>query len=137
MEREKTREMVLQCLHAQEGQPDDGELIATLMQELKVAKSTVRPALDKAKRIAAETETLDTVLKQVITDYDWERVQAVERNILRLSLYELWHERDLPPRIVIAEAVRLARKFATPEAAHFVHAIMDDLAKRMEKTDEA
>jgi transcription antitermination protein NusB len=132
MEREKLREMVLQCLHAQEGGAGDEELVSCLMDELKVPKSQVRIALEKAKRIGQEGELLDAILKRVVNEYDFERVQAVERNVLRLALYELWHEPDLPRKVVIAEALRLARKYATPEAAHFVHAILDEVSQKME-----
>ncbi len=135
MEREKTREMVLQCLHAQEGGASDNELLAWMMAELKVAKSAVRPALQMAKNIAAHMDELDAVLRQVVTDYDWDRVQLVERNILRLALYEMWHL-HLPSKVIISEAMRLSRKYATPEAAHFVHAILGDLAKKVEAQRE-
>jgi transcription antitermination protein NusB len=132
VEREKLREIVLQCLHAQAGDAQDEELVTCLSGELKVAKSHIRQALEKAKRVSSEADVLDAVLKRVVTDYDLERIQAVERNILRLALYEVWHEPELPRKVVLAEALRLARKYATPEAAHFVHAVLDQLIAKAE-----
>ncbi|HSX14156.1 MAG TPA: transcription antitermination factor NusB, partial [Chlamydiales bacterium] len=65
---------------------------------------------------------IDEKISLYSTDYAFERISLVEKTILRLGIFEL--ER-LPPPIAIAEAIRLTRKFGTPESAQFVNAILD------------
>ena len=69
-------------------------------------------------------------------DYAFDRIPPVEKSILRLGVYELLHS-DLSMQVIIAEAVRLARKFATKEGSTFVNAILDALQKEREKTPSA
>jgi N utilization substance protein B len=57
------------------------------------------------------------------------RLQSVERTILRLAIFELVLKRELAPKIVFAEAKRLAKKFSTDEAVAFVHGILGAVAK--------
>src|SRR5690606_29501809 len=59
----------------------------------------------------------------------FERIPRVERNILRLAVFELLHDPSVPPTVAIAEAIRLTRKFATPEAATFINAVLDAIFK--------
>lgn len=63
------------------------------------------------------------------TSYEFERIPRIERNVLRLGVYEIMYDSDIPPKVAIAEAIRLTRKFATPESATFVNAILDSILK--------
>ena len=72
-------------------------------------------------------EEIDPMIQKVSNEYVLERIALVERNIIRLAIHEMLISKDVPPKVVIAEAIRLARKFATPEAANYVNAILDAL----------
>jgi transcription antitermination protein NusB len=49
--------------------------------------------------------------------------------VLRLALYEMLHDDQIPPKVAIAEAIRLSRKFSTPESSSFINAILDAIYK--------
>ena len=123
---QKFREIVFQALYSLElGGSDKDEIISLLMKELQVTKKTVREAFDQVLKIVACKEEIDALIAKTSTSYAFERIQTVEKNILRLSCYELLHDPEMPPKVVIAEGLRLARKFGTPESANFVNALLD------------
>jgi len=127
---QKFRELVFQVLYSLElGGSEKDEIITLLMKELQVTRRSVREAYEKVERILTKRAEIDEILTRISISYSFERIQTVEKNILRLSLYELLHEEDLPKKVVIAEAVRLARKFGTPESANFVNALLDAVYK--------
>ena len=55
---------------------------------------------------------------------------AVDRNILRLAMFELMHEPDTPPAVVIDEAIEIAKKFGAEESGRFVNGVLDGFIKR-------
>jgi N utilization substance protein B len=132
---QKFREIVFQLIYSQDF-GGDGEVIEMLMAQLSVTKKTVRQAdLFKDKFLEKKAE-IDALLIQHSKSYDLERIPRVERNVLRLGIYELLFCKEVPPKVVIAEAMRLTRKFATAEAANFVNALMDSVYKSFgEKED--
>jgi len=56
-----------------------------------------------------------------------ERMAAVDRNVLRLAIYEMLHRQDIPPVVSINEAVDIAKKFSTQDSGKFVNGILDKL----------
>ena len=66
--------------------------------------------------------------------YDIDRIHSVERNVLRLGIYELFFDPEIPPKVAIAEAIRMSKKFGTPESVSYVNAIMDNIYKRKQGT---
>jgi transcription antitermination protein NusB len=82
--------------------------------------------------VAAETEGLDARIGDASADWSVERLGALERNILRIALYEL--ERDeVPLPVAIDEAVRLARRYASDDAARLVNGILGKAAKEAKR----
>jgi len=69
----------------------------------------------------------DTVIKKHAKNWDLHRMAAVDRNVLRLAIYEMLHRDDIPPVVSINEAVDIAKKFSTRESGAFVNGILDRL----------
>jgi transcription antitermination protein NusB len=127
---QKFREVIFQMLYSYDiGKPDDDEIVTLLMKELAVTKKAVKTAQERVKQIIAKQAEIDTMITKTSTSYEFSRIQTIERNILRLSIYELFFDDSIPPKVSIAEAIRLARKFGTPESASFVNAVLDNLYK--------
>ncbi len=128
----KLREIVFQLLYSHDtGRTDEHCSIGLLMKELQVARSNVHQAMIKANAIQQNLHDIDTIIADAVHGYTFDRIQVVERNILRLGVYELTLEKTTPPKVTISEAMRLGRKFASPEAANFVNAIMDNIHKQL------
>lgn len=127
---EKLREIVFQMLYSFDvGKTEEANLVELMMKELAVTKKSVLEAQEKVQTIAAILQELDDMITAASKSYNFNRIQVVERNILRLGVYELFFDKSIPAKVAISEAVRLARKFGTPESAGFVNAILDALYK--------
>ncbi len=127
--KQKFREIVLQLLFSDgfEG-ASDAEMLPFMMKQLAVSKSGIRKAQQKKQEIMEKLEEIDRCLANAMTSYRLERVPHLEHAVLRLGAYELLYT-NLPYKISIAEALRLARKYATEEAVSFVNAILDKIHK--------
>lgn len=67
----------------------------------------------------------DAIIKKLAKNWELHRIAAVDRNILRLAIYEMLHREDIPPVVSINEAVDIAKKFSTQDSGKFVNGILD------------
>jgi N utilization substance protein B len=67
----------------------------------------------------------DELIKKHAKNWELHRIAAVDRNILRLAIYEMLHRDDIPPVVSINEAVDIAKKFSTQDSGKFVNGILD------------
>ena len=72
-----------------------------------------------------QRDALDEVIKKHAKNWDLPRIAAVDRNIMRLAIYEMLHRDDIPPVVSINEAVDIAKKFSTEDSGKFVNGILD------------
>lgn len=90
--------------------------------------------IENAERLAgnvlAEAPELDREVAGAIEHWRLDRLGVVERNILRLAIYELRSE-AVPPKVAINEAIQLARWFGGPKSAAFVNGVLDRVAHTM------
>lgn len=125
----KNHEIVLQILFAMDMglglENAEKDVSAFLMRELSVTRNTVRSAYQKANLVYEAKDQLDQKISEISEAYALERIHRVEKNILRLALYEIHFEEANSKRMIIAEALRLTRKFSTKEAATYINAILD------------
>ena len=94
-----------------------------------------RPRADEAAmRLFAEPlirgalehrDDVDEQIKKHAKNWELHRIAAVDRNILRLAIYEMLHREDIPPVVSINEAVDIAKKFSTQDSGKFVNGILD------------
>ena len=66
-----------------------------------------------------------SIIKKHAKNWELHRIAAVDRNILRLAIYEMLHRDDIPPVVSINEAVDIAKKFSTQDSGKFVNGILD------------
>lgn len=135
---QKFREIVFQVLYSKDmAEVSEEGLIRIFSKELAVTKKSIKLAIDRSHKIREKLPELDESIRQACVSYDFERIRSVERNILRLGVFEILLDDAIPPKVAISEAIRLANKFATPEAATFVNAVLDTIYKKSkgESTD--
>ena len=77
------------------------------------------------KGVQAHSEAIDACISQYTTNYDLHRIAIVDRNILRVGIYELRHCADVPPVVSINEAIEIAKRFGSEESGSFVNGILD------------
>lgn len=78
----------------------------------------------------AQAEQIDRAIREGSANWDFARIGQVEKNLMRLAVAELWYFPDVPARVVINEAVELAREYVGEESCAFVNAILDKVYKQ-------
>ncbi len=89
-------------------------------------RSLVMGTRKKLKRI-------DSVISKCATNWQLDRMAKVDRNILRLSTFELLFVADIPDKVSINEAVEMAKKFGDEDSSKFVNGVLDKIAKEEKK----
>jgi len=104
---------------------DDGE--ARRQREVKeafrYAKSLVSGTLE-------HREEIDDLIRAQADNWRLERMPAVDRNILRLAIFEMLYERDVPKLVIVDEAIELAKRFGSEQSGRFVNGLLDGLLKQ-------
>ncbi len=76
-------------------------------------------------------EEIDEIIKRYLFNWDWKRISAVDRNILRLGVYELIFKMNIPIEVTLNEAVEIAKKYGTDKSSKFVNGVLDAVAKEL------
>ena len=84
--------------------------------------------------ITGHLEEIDKVLKSYSEHYELHRISAVDRNILRVGIYEMLYCPDVPPVVSINEAIEIAKKYSTEESGRFVNGILDRLKSSLSRS---
>ncbi|MEK7252032.1 MAG: transcription antitermination factor NusB [Actinomycetota bacterium] len=91
-----------------------------------------RRAAEMARGVWAARDSLDEAIGEAATGWRVERMPPIDRNILRLALWELRHRPGTPMPVVISEAVRLAKIYSTERSGGFVNGVLARLAGERE-----
>lgn len=83
---------------------------------------------------SSRVESIDPLISEAASGWRIERMNIVDRLILRLAVFEFLEERDTPATVIINEAIELARTFSTDESVAFVNGVLDAIRRRMERT---
>jgi len=132
--RRKARECALQMLFQFDlaRQPVD-ELIRTYWGELAEAADDVREfANDLVIGVVNHLDEIDERIRHRTEHWRISRMAVVDRNLLRLAVYEFVYQANTPKTVAINEALEIARRFSTHEATQFVNGILDAIKRDME-----
>ena len=129
--RHRGRELALQMLYQHEIAGTDVESMFSSFEELRQAPDATREfAIQLVRGVIAKLGELDAHLVDQTDNWRLERMAAVDRNILRLALYELLFESETPPVVVIDEAVEVAKRFGSERSSQFVNGVLDGFIHR-------
>lgn len=98
----------------------------SLLAELEVEPDPF--VADVLRGVTASLAEIDERIARLSVDWPLERMPAVDRNILRMAVYELSDRPDIPVGAVISEAVELAKQFSTDESGRFVNGLLSSVA---------
>lgn len=136
MSRRIARELALQALFQLDfNQTTPEEALQSVCEERKEVSSTAREYAHTLLIGTLEQKTaIDKVISNTSKDWKVDRMAGVDRNIVRMALYEMdYGTENLSAGVIINEAVELAKAFATEESSKFVNGILGSLVKKPEK----
>ena len=92
-------------------------------------RTSTEETKDRAEQLArgaqGVVESLDEAITTASTNWRFERIAAVDRNILRIAAYELMKEPETPASVIIDEAVEMAKRFGEADSPSFVNGVLD------------
>ncbi len=80
--------------------------------------------IDLAKGVSQKSDELDSKLQPIAPEWPIDQIARIDRNILRIGLYELLYEKDVPPKVVINESVELAKSFGNINSSKFINGVL-------------
>lgn len=132
--RRTARELALKILFQVEvGKFTADEALETSFEQVKPAAEDRSYADELVRGVVRHAAELDQVISELARGWSLERLAKVDKNVLRLGLYELAHHRDLPASVVMNDAVEIAKKYSTDESGKFVNGILGSFLRRRDQ----
>ena len=127
--RRAVRELVVQFLYQFDlsGGSLDEALLMFWETQAEVGEMGHKFAEELVRGVLEKRAAIDEKIAKYTENWDLPRIAAVDRNILRLAMYEMLFRDDIPPIVSINEAVDIAKKYSTRESGAFVNGILDRL----------
>ena len=129
--RRKSRELVLQTLYACDMSPgsDCAELFGNIIENNSFPHEAQLYARELAITTMKHRDEIDEQLKQHTSNWDIKRLAAIDRNIIRMAVSELLFFKDVPYKVVIDEAVEIAKIYGAEDSGKFVNGVIDSIYK--------
>jgi transcription antitermination factor NusB len=129
--RRKARELALQMLYQQDMSGNVPDMIIETFEDLQKSKPQTRDFATKIFRGTVDhISEIDEMIQAQADNWRLSRMAVVDRNIIRMSIYELLHETGTPKLVVIDEAIEIAKKYGTEKSSQFINGILDGILKR-------
>jgi N utilization substance protein B len=133
--RRKARELALQMLFQHDLSGNTPDAILDTFEDLQKSKANTKEFATKIFRGTVDNLTkIDDMIQAQADNWRLSRMAVVDRNIIRMSVYEFLHENDTPKLVIIDEAIEIAKKFGTQKSSQFINGILDGILKRYNLT---
>lgn len=136
------RIIALQTLYEQDFRRDSDDTTFDLSEVLKRNIARYEATIDDTTFIEelvagvdTEQDQLDTVLQPLAPEWPISQIARMDRVILRMGAYELLHSQSVPPKVVINEAVELAKAFGSTNSSKFVNGVLGTLLRKQQGDD--
>lgn len=147
MRRRLARELALQSLYQiAMNEVTSGDAIAHVVEEargddegqLTRDRDQISPVdvLELVEGTTRNKQQIDSLLSDYLKGWQMDRLSKVDREILRLATYEMVYKEDVPPKVVVNEAIEMAKNFGTEESGKFVNGVLGKMIKDLEKLRE-
>ena len=129
--RRQARELALQGLYAWEvGELELDEIEKSVIVDESAAARTIEYARELFRLTCRDHERTDAIITELATNWKVSRMAAIDRNILRLAITEMTEMPDVPVKVVMNEAIEMAKKFSTADSSAFINGILDKFVKK-------
>lgn len=126
------REAAVQFLYNRDLNSDLGADDFDAFFKLRNARKGVQTfAAELARGVLEHQEEIDALISKTVQNFELKRLSAVDRNVIRLAVYEMFHREDVPPIVSINEAIEISKRFGTDESGSFVNGVLDKLKEQL------
>lgn len=108
--------------------------LTQFVQDPQKEKAAIEFVTDLVYGVARQREAIDALISEAAPEWPLEKITAVDRNVLRLGIYELLYgdHQETPVKVAINEAIELAKKFGGDNSGRFVNGVLGTIYKKME-----
>ncbi|HRX53639.1 MAG: transcription antitermination factor NusB [Verrucomicrobiales bacterium] len=100
--------------------------------ELRPAGRAVKAfAVEMLQGVVAHLHDIDAAIAGAVENYSLQRIDAVDRNLLRLASYEILYREDIPVPVSINEAIEISKRFGTSESPRFINGVLDRIRRSL------
>ncbi|RKY45261.1 MAG: transcription antitermination factor NusB [Candidatus Omnitrophota bacterium] len=132
--RSKAREIALCILYQMEiTKKKVGELLNAYLETYPQKQEVIDFSYTLVEGVEKNLAFIDGIIKKYAKNWEIERMAVIDRNILRLGIFELLYLEDIPPKVSINEAIELAKRFGDKDSSRFVNGILDRVYKEESK----
>jgi N utilization substance protein B len=129
--RRDAREAAVQYLYQREMQGDLSDQALQEFYEMRGLSPSGRRFCDELlKGWIQHREEIDEVIAKYARNFEFKRLSAVDRNVLRIACHEILFCSDIPPAVAINEAIEIAKKYSTEDSGKFVNGVLDNIRKQ-------
>ncbi|MEQ4489351.1 MAG: transcription antitermination factor NusB [Dehalococcoides mccartyi] len=133
--RRKAREIVLQALYEQDLAGHNAEdILKRLLTETPQTEENAEFIFRLTNAVVKHKDLLDENIRQFASAWPVEQLSYIDRNVLRLAIFEIIHENDVPIKVAINEAVELAKSFGGNSSARFINGVLSSVSKALADT---
>ncbi|AII59831.1 MAG: transcription antitermination factor NusB [Dehalococcoides mccartyi] len=133
--RRKAREIVLQALYEQDLAGHNAEdVLKRLLTETPQTEENAEFIFRLTNAVVKHKDLLDENIRQFASAWPVEQLSYIDRNVLRLAIFEIIHENDVPIKVAINEAVELAKSFGGNSSARFINGVLSSVSKALADT---
>ncbi|MBU0988352.1 MAG: transcription antitermination factor NusB [Proteobacteria bacterium] len=132
--RRRSRELALQALFYMDMIRNDAMdvLLDRFCEHFKPSSQALPFFLELVKGVMRSRLEIDAVIERFSSNWKLGRMPCVDRNIMRIAVYELIYCHDIPYKVSINEAIDIGKKFGTEESGSFINGILDSIRKSLE-----
>ncbi|WP_050180810.1 transcription antitermination factor NusB [Domibacillus robiginosus] len=130
MNRRTAREKGIQALYQMDlSGAESSEAVANVLEESDSDSSYLREIVTGVEQ---HREEIDTIIKSNLEKWSFDRLAKVDRNILRLAVYEMQYSDDVPAKVAVNEAIELAKYFSDERAGKFINGVLSKINQSMD-----
>lgn len=134
--RRKSRELAMQALfYIDMSQNNSNDLLERFCVNFNPSKKARPFFLKLVNGVVREKSEIDSIIEKFSDNWKISRMSCVDRNIIRIAVYELLYCQDIPPKVSINEAIDVGKKFGTDVSGAFINGILDSVRMALKKKE--
>ncbi len=127
--RRRSRELAMQVLfYIDMGRNDSKEMLELYCDNFSISKEILPFFLKLVNGVVHARSEIDSIIERFSSNWKINRMSCVDRNIMRIAVYELLFCHDIPSKVSINEAIDIGKKFGTEESGAFINGILDSIS---------
>lgn len=106
-------------------------------EKYNIAPETFRHFFTLTEGVLAQRGKLEALIEESSENWKLSRISGVDRNILRIAIFEMINCDDVPSKVAINEAIEIGKRFGTDDSGAFINGVLDKIRKKLEKDTDA